>query len=191
MEATAYRTLLPLFDQLEGDRVTVRSYHASDARALYEAIEESREHIRPWLPFADETFEQASDWVIRQHAAWLLRTNLSTGVWEQSSGRFLGSAGLIPSDWQIGYFGIGYWLRTSAEGHGYMSEAVSLLVDYAFSELDAQRLEIRCDERNMRSAAVARRLGFTLEGCLRNDFRASDGLLHSTLIFGLLPTDRS
>ncbi|EFH85287.1 GNAT family N-acetyltransferase [Ktedonobacter racemifer] len=191
MKATHYRTLILLCNQLEGERVMMRSYRASDARALYEAVEESREHLRPWLPFADETFEEASDWVIRQQAAWLLRENLSLGIWEQSSGHFLGSAGLIPSNWQIGYFGIGYWLRASAEGHGYMSEAVSLLVDYAFSELGAERLEIQCDERNERSAAVARRLGFKREGCRRNDFCASDGSLRNTLIFGLLPTDRS
>jgi len=155
MEKTTYRTLQPLFDQLQGSSVTLRPFRGSDAHALYEAIEESRAHLRPWLPFADETFEQASDWVIRQQAAWLLRTNLNVGIWTQASDTFLGSAGLIPRDWQIGYFGLGYWLRASAEGHGYMTEAVSLLVDYAFKQLDAQRLEIRCDDHNLRSAALA------------------------------------
>lgn len=189
MGTTKYRTLQPLPDELAGEHVVLRPFQVGDGQALYEAVEESREHIRPWLPFADETLEEASDWVIRQHAAWLLRETLHLAIWDRATNRFLGGCQLIPVNWQNGYFGIGYWLRTSAEGHGYMSEAVRLLIDYAFNQLHAQRLEIRCDERNTRSASVARRLNFKQEGCLRNDFRAPDGLLRNTLIFGLLPTD--
>ena len=42
---------------------------------------------------------------------------------------------------------------------GYMAAAVRLLTDYALNTLGAKRVVIRCDERNTRSANVARRLG--------------------------------
>jgi len=83
----------------------------------------------------------------------------------------------------VPYFSIGYWLAASAEGHGYMTEAASALVEYALRELGARRLEITCDARNTRSAAVARRLGFEQEGLLRNHMRLSDGALRDTLVF--------
>jgi RimJ/RimL family protein N-acetyltransferase len=86
-------------------------------------------------------------------------------------------------------FEIGYWIRASAEGHGYVAETVQLLTDFAFASLHAQRVMIRCDARNRRSAAVAERLGFIREAHLRNDMRDATGELRSTLVFSLTPDD--
>ena len=65
------RTLLPIFDELRGEHVVVRPYRESDAADLQVAVDESREHVRPWLPFADEhrTVDESRDWIIRCAAA--------------------------------------------------------------------------------------------------------------------------
>lgn len=192
MSTEPYRTLIPLFDDLQSQRLIVRPYRESDAQTLFEAIAESREHIRPWLPFADahQTLEETRDWIIQGIAKRLLREEFPLSIWEKVTNHFLGGTGLHLRNWDIGYFEIGYWLRASAPGHGYMTEAVSLLTEYTFSSLQAKRVEIRCDERNSRSASVARRLGFVQEACLRNNNRATDGSLRNTLIFALTPEDR-
>jgi RimJ/RimL family protein N-acetyltransferase len=191
MSKSSYRTLIPLFDELRGEHVIVRPYREEDAQALFEAIGESREHIRPWLPFADahQEIDETRDWIIQGMAKWLLREEFHLGMWEKSSGRFLGGMGLHTRDWEIGFFEIGYWLRASAEGHGYVSESARLVTTFAFNNLKANRVIIRCDARNQRSAAVARRLGFVQEACLRNDSLAPDGTLRNTLIFALIPED--
>lgn len=191
MSDTSYRTLVPLFDQLEGERVIVRPYRDSDAEALFEAVGESREHIRPWLPFADahQKIEETRDWIIHTQAKWLLREDMNLSIWEKASGRYLGGLGLHARDWDIRYFEIGYWLRVSAAGHGFVTEAARLLTHFALTSLQANRLEIRCDERNKRSAGVALRLGYTQEGRFRNQGRATDGTLRTTLIFALTPED--
>jgi len=193
MKVASYRTLIPLFKELRSERIIVRPYRESDAQSLFEAVAESRDHLRPWLPFADEhqTVEESQDWIIHQVANWVLREDMMPGIWEASTKRFLGGSGLYPRNWESRYFEIGYWLRASAAGHGYMTEAVQLLTDYAFSALAATRVEIRCDERNVRSAAVAKRLGFVQEARLRNEQLAADGGLRNTLIFALIPTDRT
>lgn len=200
MDRPPYRTLIPLFDELRSDRIVVRPYVLDDAPDLFEAVAESRDHIRPWLPFADahQTLEETRDWITRQLASWLLRDNMNMSIWEASSGgRFLGGTGLHPHNWDIRYLEIGYWLRASAEGHGYMTEAVRLLTDWTLTTLGANRLEIRCDERNTRSAAVARRLGYVQEARLRNDSTGPDGSLRNTLIFSRIageepgPEDRT
>lgn len=191
MEKKSFRALTPIFDELRGERVIVRPYRVEDAEALQEAIAESREHLRPWMPFADEhqSVEETRDWITHQMSDWLLRESLGVGIWEGASGRYLGGSGLHPRKWEIGFFEIGYWLRKSAEGNGYMVEAVKLLVDFAFGPLRANRLEIQCDELNERSAAVARRLGFVQEGLLRNDDKGMDGTLRNTLVFSRIPSD--
>src|SRR6266849_5381804 len=193
MSTTVYRTLIPLFEGLRGERIIVRPYRESDAQSLFEAVAESRDHLRPWLPFADEhqTVEESRDWIIHQEANWLLREDLIVGIWEAATNRYLGGSGLHPHDWETRYFEIGYWLRASAAGQGYITEAVQLLTDYAFSALAATRVGIRCAERNVRSAAVAQRLGFVQEARLRNHQMAPDGVLRTTLIFALTPADRA
>ncbi len=192
MSTTTYRTLLPLFEELRGERVMVRPYRESDAQALFEAIAESRDHLRPWLPFADEhqTVDESRHWIIKQSANWILRDDLMLSIWEQATGRYLGGTGLHPHDWEIGYFEIGYWVRACAEGYGYVTEAVRLLTDYALDTLKANRLEIRCDELNLRSAAIPKRLGYVQEGRSRNDVATTDGRLRTTLVFSLIPEDR-
>ena len=192
MSPKTYRTFMPMFEELRGERVVVRPYCESDAQSVYEAIGESRDHLRPWMPFADahQTVEESRDWLIHVMAKWLLRKDFVVGIWDAASDRYLGSSGLHPRDWEIRHFEIGYWVRSSAEGHGYITETVQLLTDYAFNTLQANRVQIRCDEKNARSAAVARRLGFVQEALLRNHDAAPDGSLRNTLVFSLIPTDR-
>ena len=189
MSTTKFRALIPMFEELHGERVIIRPYRESDAQDVFEAVGESRDHLRPWLPFADahQTVEETRDWIIHQVAAWLLREDMTLGMWEVATYRYLGGTGFHPHDWDIGYFEIGYWIRASAEGHGYVTEAVRLLTDFVFHTLKANRLEIRCDELNVRSAAIPRRLGFVEEGQLRNLLSAHDGRLRTMIIFSLIP----
>jgi len=192
MSVEKYHTLIPFFTELKGKRVTIRPYREEDAQALFEAVDESRDHIRPWLPFADahQSVEESRDWIIHQQAKTLLREDMNFSLWDTTSGRFVGGSGLHPHNWEIGYFEIGYWLRVSAMGHGYMTETVKLYTDYLFTHLHANRVEIRCDARNERSANVARRMGFVQEGLKRNDAQTSSGELRSTLIFAMTPEGR-
>jgi ribosomal-protein-serine acetyltransferase len=187
-----YRTLMPLFDELRGERAVVRPYRESDAQDLFEAVGESREHIRPWMEWADthQTIEESRDWIIRRMADWMLRETLDMGVWEHATGRYAGGIGLMPRDWDIGSFEIGYWLRTSATGKGLMTEATQMLTDFAFEHLQANRVVIRCDERNVKSAAIPKRLGFLQEARLRKASLTPLGELRTSLIFAMTREDR-
>lgn len=152
---------------------------------------EARAYLRPWLSFADahQTIEETCHWIIQCMASWSLRQGIFVGIWERKSQVMIGGSWINPCDWELGYFGFGYWLRPSAAGQGYMTEALKLLTDYALTTWHAQRLEIRCDERNERSIGVAKRLGFVQEGRLRNIERALDGHLRTMLIFAKIPEE--
>lgn len=191
MESPTYRTALPALEELRGQRVVVRPWQLGDVAALFEAVMESRTHLLPWLPWADAyaSPDDSRDFILRVTSRWLLREDFTVALADAQTGQIVGGSGLHPRDWSIPSFEIGYWLRKSAEGRGYVTEAVKLLTDYAFATYDAKRVYIRCDERNTRSAAVPKRLGFVPEAHLRHDGVAYDGVLRNTLIFALIPSD--
>ena len=191
MPYPTYQTLIPLPPEVRGERVVVRPYRPGDAPGLIAAIDESRTELHEWMAWAphQRTEDDALDYCLRMAANWIRRDDLSMGIFDARSGRFLGGTGFHRIDWQVRSFETGYWLRTSAVGQGLMSEAVGLLLDLAFGVLDARRVEIRCDRNNGRSAAIPRRLGFTHEGTLRKDLLTPAGEVRDTLIFGMTDDD--
>lgn len=191
----AYTSLQPMFEELRGPRVLLRPYTLADAAERYAANDESRDHLRPWEPEqadAFHTLDETRDWINHANANWILRKRFSMGIWHIQTHRYLGGLGLRPREpdgWSVPAFSIGYWVRASEQGHGYVSEAVRLVTRYAFDTLHAQRVEITCDTRNARSIAVAERLGFVQEGRLRNVWRYSDGTLADEVVYALTPAD--
>lgn len=184
-------TLIHVPERLVGERVVVRPYEENDAPQIWEAVEESREHLAPWVDWVHEyrSPEDARAFVIRAYARWLLRENLMVGVFEKETNRYLGGSGLHRINWELRTFEIGYWLRASAQGKGYITEAVKLLTQMAFEDLKANRVEIRMDTRNVRSYNVAKRLGFMFEGTLRRCSRGTDGQITDKHVFSMIPEE--
>ena len=79
---------------------------------------------------------------------------------------FLGHVMLHTLAWRHKRAEIGYWLVPSARGRGVGRTAVSLLVEWAFEELDLERLEITTTPDNGPARALAASLGFTEEGIM-------------------------
>jgi RimJ/RimL family protein N-acetyltransferase len=176
-------------EEFQTDRLHLRAPRPGDGDELRAAITESLAELRPWLPWAQEAPDaQWSEENVRvARADFLLRRDLRFPIYLRSMPEIMvGSTGLHRIDWDAGRFEIGYWIRTRFAGQGYATEAARGIGAFAFRELGAERLEIWCDARNTGSAAVARRLGFRLEGTLRDRYRASDGTLSTDLVFGLL-----
>jgi RimJ/RimL family protein N-acetyltransferase len=153
-----------------------------------EAVEESREHLRPWMPFWDDhrTLERAVQFCAESRAAWVTRHHLFLRITRRDDGRHLGGTGFQEIAWDVPRFEIGYWVRASEEGKGYVSEAVRLLTRFGFERLGARRIEIRCDPTNVRSVRVAERAGYRLEATLRDHARRNDGSLRDTRVYALL-----
>lgn len=183
--------LIDIPAEWRGPRIVLRRYREEDARPLFDAVMESQAHIRQWLPWADayHTIEDAVEFVRRQSGHWAASGHVGMAIFSRADGRYLGGTGFTVTSLAVPSFEIGYWLRQSAEGHGYMSEAVRTLTTYLFDSLGAQRVCIRCDARNTRSKAVAERLGFTFESCTRHDEIGTDGTLRDSLTYALIPDE--
>jgi RimJ/RimL family protein N-acetyltransferase len=102
---------------------------------------------------------------------------------------FVDGSGLHRVDWTVPKFEIGYWVRKRFERQGYISEAVLGITQFAFEALGARRVEIRVDDRNVRSWRVPERLGFVLEGIMRNEARDVEGRLRDTRVYAKIRTD--
>lgn len=182
--------------QFETERLLIRGPLPGDGEAIHAAAVESQPELRQWLPWAvsiSSTLEYEVR-VRKKRLEFLERKDLWLLLWRKASGSdepmLIGSSGLHRIDWQAPSFEIGYWVRTSQTGQGYITEAVAGITHFAFETLGAQRVEIRCDARNTRSAAVPQRLGFALEGTLHNHMRHHlTGDLRDTLIFAKVASE--
>ncbi|MEJ8302401.1 GNAT family N-acetyltransferase [Saccharibacillus sacchari] len=177
--------MLDFPEQFETQRLIIRATRPGDGAELNAAIRESRDELIPFMPFARvlPEPEETEALVRRKRLNFLERTDMMMLITERETGKILGSSGLHRFDWDARRFEIGYWIRTSYAGQGLVTEAVHGLTEFAARELNANRVEIRCDDRNERSAAVAKRAGFTLEGVLRNWNREEDGTLVNEMVF--------
>lgn len=144
-----------------------------------------------WLPWADKHPDVAAstDTCRRLRALFDAGADFTMGLFRRDDGRLLGGSGLHRVRWELPSFEIGYWLRDDATGRGYVTEAVAALTWTCFERLAAARVEIYCDPRNVRSADVARRVGFVFEGTLRQRILGVDGRPRDSDVFSLVRTD--
>jgi RimJ/RimL family protein N-acetyltransferase len=184
--------LLDFPDSFETERLTIRAPRVGDGAQVAQAVRESRAELQPWMPWAKEepTAEDSEIRIRKIIAQWITRENLPLHLYLKGTDIFVGGSGLHRFDWNVRRFEIGYWVRTKFAGQGYITEAVNGITHFAFTHLKANRVEIRCDTQNVRSASVARRCGFYLEGSLRHDDLDADGNVRDTLVFSKIsPTE--
>lgn len=183
--------LLDLPDAIETDRLVLRSPLPGDGPAMNAAILDTWGALHRWMPWARErpTVEQTEQ-IARQHrASFITRADLPMFMFLRDGKTVVGSTGLHRMDWSVPRFEIGYWIRRTHEGQGYVSEAVRALTRFAFGTLEAERVEIHCSHHNERSQRVAERCGFILEGRLRNHRRGPAGELEDMMVYSLVPGD--
>ena len=186
---TAFRHLR---EGIVGERVIVRLWNNTDAEALFNALEASREHLRPWMEWVDrhQNIGDSAEYITRSLLEFTRRENIGLGIFDRADNQtVLGATGYHDIDWTVPAMEIGYWATQAAQGHGYISEAVALLTDFAMREFAARRIAIQCDPNNVRSRTVAERLGYQLEGQLRNKARTTSGALRDTLVFSRIAPD--
>ncbi len=169
------------------ERLLVRAPLTEDAPALVEALRESYEDLWPWLPWARELpdLEEAAARLGAARERYLADQDYWLMLLRRRDGLLLGGSGLHPRGEEGRRLEIGYWIRSSCAGRGYVGEAVRGLVAFGRRHLAARRLEIRTARENGRSVRVAERCGFRLETVLVGDHRHWDGTQLDTLVFAL------
>ena len=180
----------PVFpEQIETARLLIRAPREGDGAEVNAAIRETYADLHQWMEWASyvpqvEETEQRSQ---RARAQFIAGEDFNVRAYLKTTGVLVLGAALHPLDWQVPKFEIGYWCRAAFQGQGYVTETVQALTHIGFEVFGANRIEIRCDARNLRSRRVAERTGYTLEATLKNDMTAPDGKLRDTFIYALFP----
>ena len=147
--------------------VELRLPEERHAPALFKVIDHEREYLEEWLAWVSERTceDDILAWIRAVLEQFAANNGFSAVIWVD--GQIAGAAGILPIDWRNRKAEIGYWLAREFQGRGLVTDACRVLIRHLLVELDLRRLEIHCATRNTRSRAVARRLGFTHEGTLR------------------------
>ena len=146
------------------DDTYLRLLTVDDAERIADAVAESIDHLRPWMPWAteestDPMFQRAR---LRRLAEMQQRgEEWDFGLFGADDTTLRGTFGLMTRRGP-GTLEIGYWLHAGHTNQGHTTRAVAALTDIALKTEGVERVLIYCDEANERSAAVPRRLGFTL-----------------------------
>jgi ribosomal-protein-alanine N-acetyltransferase len=176
------------FPTLETARLLLREIVPTDSNALF-SIHGDVEHMRWFGADAPAIVEDAAK-LIDIFAGWRNLPNPGTrwGIERQSDGVFIGTCGLFK--WNKGWSSctIGYELAPTAQGCGYMQEALLAVLAYGFDEMDLHRIDASVSPENVRSINVLTGLGFLQEGRSREAGYWA-GSHHDLLQFGLLRRD--
>tara|TARA_R110002033_G_scaffold12528_1_gene37841 strand:+ start:19598 stop:20155 length:558 start_codon:yes stop_codon:yes gene_type:complete len=78
------------------------------------------------------------------------------------------------------------WIGKEFQSTGLNSQMKKLMLDFAFNNLNFEKVEFRIDERNIASRKAVEKLGCTLEGILRKDVYLLNGFKRNTCCYGLL-----
>ncbi len=177
--------LLDFPNSFDSERLTIRGLRPGDGALLRAAIIESQAELREWMPWAREVeAEDSLEAKVREaQAKWIRREDLWMVMFLRGTDELVGSSGLHDCNWEVPSFEIGYWCRTKYSGQGYITESTNAIAQFAFDVLKARRVQIRADERNTRSCAVAERCGFQMEGVLRHDALDNDGKVRNTRLY--------
>lgn len=172
------------------ERLLIRPPKSGDGKIINEAIAETYQDLKHFMPWADPipSLDDTEEYVRMGEANWILKSNsepyLPLFIFEKTSMQFLGATGYHHMNWDIPSFEIGYWVRCNQRQRGYISEAVNAITRYAFLVLKAKRLGITCDVSNSRSKKIPERLGYVLEGTLKNHrIKPLDNTVSDTLIY--------
>jgi len=176
---TAYR--------VETERLVLRCWKPEDAKLLKEAIDASLEHLREWMPWANDEPESIEEKAARLRlfrGRFDLDQEYVYAIFNREESRVLGGSGLHT---RIGEdaLEIGYWVRSDAVNQGYATEASMALTKVAFEVNAVQRVEIHCSPQNLASAAVPRKAGFVHEGTLPRRGPEKDGVPVDSMIWAM------
>jgi len=174
-----------VFEVTVEEGLVLRLLEPRHAQALFDFIDRSRDHLGCWFPWVEETraVDDSRAFIQESLEQFARDDSFQLGIW--LDGELIGIVGLQNISHPFRSTELYYWLGAQYEGRGVMTKACCYPCSYLFSELNLNRIEIRCAETNAKSRAIPEQLGFTQEGRLRQMGYTRDGLV-DCMIYGLL-----
>ncbi|CEA00078.1 Putative ribosomal N-acetyltransferase YdaF [Metalysinibacillus saudimassiliensis] len=157
-----------MFVMTVNDKVSLQLLEPQHAAALFAIVDREREYLRQWLGWLDNKRSVQTQALfigsgLKQFAEG---KGLTTGILYE--GELCGTASITSYDPITKTATLGYWLSESYTGKGIATDVVRALMDYCFFERGVEVVEIRAAVGNIKSRAIAERLGFTWHSTAHN-----------------------
>lgn len=157
----------------DAQRIILRSPTARDRAEFLALKRRNRAFLKPWeatpvggpSPFAPSAFDRFMKSARTESSQRFLICRASDGAIVGQ----IGLGGIIRGAFQSCF--VGYWIAKEFTRRGYMREALSLAIEFAFRELKLHRVEANIIPRNQASKALVKSLGFRCEGTARRYLR--------------------
>lgn len=160
---------------LIGTRVSLIKHSLDNAEQMYNYIDKDRDRLSKYLPWPKfiKSKEDEEIFISTCIDNWNNFKAIQYAIYLNDSNEYLGNIGAFNFDLQNDNCEIGYWILGKFEGHGYISEALSILQKNLFN-LGFHRLYIRCEPSNNRSKSVPIKANFIFEGIMQGSAKKDD-----------------
>jgi ribosomal-protein-serine acetyltransferase len=170
------------------EHLVLRPYEIDDFQQLFDVINGSRQHLGPWLNWVARTTraEHSMEFIQQAQHQRHFQEALALGIYYDDA--IVGGIGMHDWSHDTGRAQIGYWISREFEGKGIISRAVEGFITYLFNVSGLNKIEIHYVAANKKSAEVARKAGFRLEGIIRQS-TMRNGMPEDLVITGLLKAE--
>lgn len=174
--------------KLDGKRVTLRPLMTKDKESLIANINDPDIYkFTLTIPYPYKNSD-AEWWINHTQERIKKGKAYELGIELKKTGQIIGGMGLCNIELKHDSAEVGYWLGKKYWRQGITTEALELLMDFAFNELKLHRLYANTLTDNIGSQRVLEKCGFTKEG-RRKEAIKKDGEYHDDFIFGLVIDD--
>lgn len=152
---------IPVTGSAADEAIMLRALTIDDVAATVALVNANLDHLRAWMPWAATPATAASQGEFLRLCAegWERGTDFAYGI-VRGEARLIGGCGMHARRGP-GVLEIGYWIAADEQGNGIVTAAARALTRTAAGVDGVERVVICCDEANVRSAAIPRRLGYT------------------------------
>lgn len=160
----------------------------SFATRYLDIANEERAYLCKWLRWATHAHNEAFfvEFIRKSLQGYAEGKSMTCALVYQQ--KIVGNVSFNNIDQELKKVEVGYWLSQKYQGMGIMTKAVSFLIEYAFSELNMDKVEIYAAAENIASRRVCERLNMNLEGIISN-YENINGDIIDHAVYGIHRTD--
>lgn len=170
-------------------RLELRALTSLNSNALF-SIFSDPDVMRYWNTSPWSSIADAEKFIAEHQAGMASGEWITLGIFTRDEDLLVGKCMLFNYDRDSRRAEIGFGIARSAWGKGYIQEAGSALIDYAFNQLKLRRIEAEIDPQNVASGKALERLGFVQEGLLRERWEIN-GVISDSALYGMLAKNRT
>lgn len=166
----------------------VRRFRENEGTVFRNLIEQNKDYLQDHFPILVAEVGAQNDTAERflreRIAAWLLQQDYAFGIWHNESTKLIGYVHIFEINWEVPMAEISYFIDKNHMKQGLMTEVLARVLRFGFRQLELEKIYLKTLSDNFASQRLARRVGFSREGDLRNEFRKPGGMIADLVRFG-------